>query len=86
MFENYSKHGMVLIIFLDLPNPIAFMAKKKPEIYKRKNFVKLLFPNISRVYSCLEVNPSIFVIFRFQGRKQVPGSVWIMTATKRTLK
>ena len=31
MFENYSKHGMVLIIFLDLPNPIAFMAKRKKD-------------------------------------------------------
>ena len=71
----------MLIIFLDFPNPIAFLAKKK-----ERNTVELLFLHISRVYISLEVNHLyVFLIFRFQDRKQVRGSGWIIAVMMRTL-
>lgn len=66
------------------PYPIAFLANKK-----RKNDSRAFVPpyTVSRVYISLEVNPLyVFLIFRFQDRKQVRGSVWIIAVMKRTLK
>lgn len=52
-----------------------------------RNTVELLFLHISRVYVSLEVNHLyVFLIFRFQDRKQVRGSVWIIAVMMRTLK
>lgn len=52
---------MALIIFLDFPNPIAFLAKKKKK--KRKKDSDLLFLHISRVYISLEVIIYMFFLF-----------------------